>query len=129
MTIEMKSELGKVDGRKKNGGARPNSGRKPGTTNRYSSKDLLASLRNIADGKEYVDQLAEDYWDARFGPDKTLAQKYHHLISSKVFADKLEVEIDETSTVESRQVAFLKALETIGSTAIQQDDAEDSDKS
>lgn len=118
----MNSESNKKnDGRKKNGGVRPGAGRKKGSTNRYSSKDLLEALSTVANGQEYVDQLAEDYWAARFGDDKTLAHKYHHLISSKVFADHHTVEIDDTTAAESRSHAFLRALETIGNIAVGQD--------
>ena len=47
--------------------------------------------------------------------------KYHNLILNKLAPTLIHTEIDETSTVESRQAAFLKALETIGTVVDQQD--------
>lgn len=111
MTTEIKPKSNK-------GGPRPGSGRKKGSTNRYSSRDLIQSLSRVANGKEYVDQLAEAYWQAHLSDDKKLEFQFHHLITQKLFAEKLEVEIDDTSTVENRQIAFLKALETIGNTVL-----------
>jgi hypothetical protein len=116
----------KPDLRKKNGGPRPGSGRKPGATAKVTAKDLLAALEKVSGGQPYTEQLAEDYWSARFGEDKKLAQQYHNLISTRVFSQQLDVTIDETTTVASRQAAFLKALETIGTvvqnTSNQQED-------
>lgn len=97
------------------GGRREGGGRKAGSTNKLTATSLLSALHR--DGKNYAEQLAEDYFDAQATGNKELRYKYHNLISNKVFANLNHVEVDETSTVENRQAAFLKALETIGTVA------------
>lgn len=110
----------------KRGGARPGSGRPKGSTERVTVQSLLAALETVANGKTYPEQLAEDYMTARLDGDRATTVKYHNLIMNKVAASLTDIVVDETSTVENRQHAFLKALETIGTVSLQQaDDSED----
>lgn len=100
---------------KQHGGARPNSGRKKGQTAKITAASLLTALdRN---GLSYEEQLVEDYNQALVDGNRDLRYKYHNLILNKVVATLNHVEIDESNTVENRQQAFLKALETIGTVA------------
>lgn len=105
------------------GGKREGGGRVKGSTNKLTAASLLAALDR--DGKNYAEQLAEDFYDAQATGNKELRYKYHSLIANKVFANLNHVEVDESTTVESRQQAFLKALETIGTVAQQNESQQD----
>ena len=104
------------------GGARENSGRKAGSKNKISKATAMTVLEKLYDktGMVYEDLLIDDFIQARIG-DPALAHRYHQLLANKLMPDLNAIEIDETSTVESRQAAFLKALETIGTVVDQQD--------
>jgi len=105
------------------GGARSNAGRKPGSKNKISKATAMTVLEKLYDktGMVYEDLLIDDFIQARIA-DPALAHRYHQLLANKLMPDLNAIEIDETSTVESRQVAFLKALESIGTVAQQHDD-------
>ena len=75
----------------KRGGARPNSGRKKGTPNKYSSISLLEEIKKA--DKPFEVGLAEDYANARKTDDKYLVQKYQAMILNKVVPDKSEVDM------------------------------------
>lgn len=91
------------------GGARPGAGRPKGSTNQFTIQGLLSSIDNQA-GRPYIELLAEDFTHARAN-DKNLAQKYHHLIMSKVAATLTQVEnVDSESAVADKAQAFAEAL-------------------
>jgi len=91
------------------GGARPNSGRKKGQTDRFTIAGLLDAVV-VAGGKTYVEALAEDFVHAREN-DPHLAQKYHNLILNKVAATLTSVEVtDSEDQVEAKRRAFAEAL-------------------
>jgi len=73
------------------GGIRPGSGRKLGSTQKLSAKEILTAIENTANGVPYEVILANDFLDARYGDDKHLVAKYHQLILSKVIADKVDI--------------------------------------
>ena len=105
------------------GGARPGAGRPKGSGSKLTIDKLLQSIDNKL-GQPLEDQIAENY--VRSLSEPKLAHAYEQMFLNKVMADRQQIEVDETSTVENRQIAFLKALETIGNTAIQQDAEQDS---
>ena len=105
------------------GGARAGSGRPKGSGNKLTIDKLLASIDNKL-GQPLEDQIADNY--VRALADPKLAHAYEQLFLNKVMADRQQIEIDETSSVESRQAAFLKALETMGTTMNLQDADQDS---
>jgi len=72
------------------GGARPGAGRKLGSTQKLSGKDILEALENTL-GIPYPVQLALNYQQALFGDDAHLKAKYDHLILNKVVADKVDI--------------------------------------
>ena len=104
------------------GGARPGAGRPKGSGNKLTIDKLLAAVDTKL-GQPLEDQIAENY--VRSLSDPKLAHSYEQMFLNKVMADRQQIEIDETSTVESRQAAFLKALETIGTVVDQQDSSND----
>jgi len=95
------------------GGARAGSGRPRGSTHKLTAQALLAELS--ATGLPFEQALARNYIEAQANPD--LRFKYDQLFLGKLLADQHAVEIDDTLSVESRQAAFLRALETIGGVA------------
>ena len=91
------------------GGARPGAGRPKGSTNSVTVQGLLGAI-DITAGRPYIELLAEDFVHARQN-DRQLAQKYHHLIMSKVAATLSQVEVtDSEDTVAAKAEAFQQAL-------------------
>ena len=123
MLTEKVSEQSHQPVKGKNGGARPGAGRPKGSGNKLTIDKLLASIDTKL-GQPLEDQIAENY--VRSLADPKLAHSYEQMFLNKVMADRQQIEIDESSSVESRQAAFLKALETMGTTMNQQDASTDS---
>ena len=88
--------------KKGRGGARPNSGRKVGSTVKLSAADLLAEIER--QDKPFAEGLAEDYIRARQSGDTNLVQRYQQMFLSKVLADKQEV--DMTSNGQTLVMGF-----------------------
>ena len=88
--------------KKGRGGARPNSGRKVGSTVKLSGQDILAEIakRDVP----FAEGLAEDYARARQSGDTNLVQRYQQMFLNKVVADKQE--IDMTSNGQTMNVGF-----------------------
>lgn len=99
------------------GGARPGAGRPKGSQERVTIGSLLESFEQASGGERYEDVLWADFYEARNSGDRVMAHKYHNLILNKLAPTLLHTEVNETTTVENRQQAFLKALETIGTVA------------
>lgn len=96
------------------GGARPGAGRPKGTGNKVTVQGLLAEVERQTGGQTYHEILVEDFLRARVQDDKNLAQKYHSLISSKVLADRIDIELDESEdTVTAKRAAFAAALAAV----------------
>ena len=94
------------------GGARAGAGRPKGSTNSVSVQGLLESI-DLTAGRPYIELLAEDFVHARAN-DRHLAQKYHHLILSKVAATLTAVETTESEdAVEAKKAAFTEALQAL----------------
>ena len=73
------------------GGFRPGSGRKLGSTQKLSGKDILDAIASLNNGVPYEVTLANDFLAARYDDDRHLVVKYHQLILSKVIADKVDI--------------------------------------
>ena len=92
------------------GGARPGAGRKKGGTNGLTIESLLTTIQTASGGQSYEELLAEDFVHARDN-DRQLAQKYHHLILSKVAPSLARIEVEESEDgVEAKKAAFAEAL-------------------
>jgi len=85
--IDMVTEVEVTNG---HGGYRPGSGRKLGSTQKLSGKDILEALENVL-GIPYPVQLALNYQQALFGDDQHLKAKYDQLILSKTISDKVDI--------------------------------------
>ena len=104
-------EKAKKDG---HGGARAGAGRRKGTTDRVTIAGLLEAVQNRANGKSYMDIIAEDFIKARENGDTHLTMKYHNLILNKVAATLTNIEVtDSSETVNNKEAAFLKAIDLI----------------
>ena len=88
--------------KKGRGGARPNSGRKVGSTQKLSAQRLLHEIAKR--DKPFAIGLAEDYHNARMSGDQHLVVKYQQMILNKVVADK--VDVDHTTLGQPIQTIF-----------------------
>ena len=96
------------------GGARPNSGRKPGSKQQLTIEGLLETLKIQANGQNYEELLVEDFMRSRGAGDTHLTMKYHNLILNKVMGTLAKVEVtDSTDNVEMKKLAFAEALAKI----------------
>lgn len=77
--------------KKGRGGARPNSGRKVGSTVKLSAADVLAEIAK--QDVPFAVGLAQDYIRARHSGDMHVIQRYQQMLLAKVIADKSETEI------------------------------------
>lgn len=103
-----------MEQKKKNGhgGARAGAGRPKGSTNSVSVQGLLETI-DLTAGRPYIELLAEDFVHARQN-DRNLAQKYHHLIMSKVAATLTQVEtVEGDEAVQAKAEAFAEALQDL----------------
>ena len=73
------------------GGARPNSGRKVGSTVKLSAADVLAEIAK--QDVPFAVGLAQDYIRARQSGDMHVIQRYQQMLLAKVIADKTETDI------------------------------------
>jgi|TARA_R110000868_G_scaffold312928_1_gene573952 hypothetical protein len=80
-----------VPKKKGRGGARPNSGRKVGSTVKLSAVDILKEIERK--DKPFAEGLAEDYATARRSGDLNVIQRYQQMFLSKVIADKQAIDI------------------------------------
>jgi hypothetical protein len=100
------------------GGARPGAGRPTGSTDKVTIEGLLNAIQNKADGKSYVEIIAEDFQAARTAKDNNLTMKYHNLILNKVAATLTNIEVtDSSEAVANKEAAFLKAIELVQTVA------------
>ena len=100
--------------RSRRGGVRPGAGRPPGTSNKITVQGLLDEIRQRSGGQDYTELLVEDFLEARLNQDRQLAHKYHTLISGKVLAERLDIEVNDTGEmVQARREAFAAALAAV----------------
>ena len=84
-------EVSIVKKRTGRGGARPNSGRKVGSTVKLSAADVLAEIAK--QDVPFAVGLAQDYIKARQSGDMHVIQRYQQMLLAKVIADKTETDI------------------------------------
>lgn len=97
--------------KKKNGGARPGAGRKPGSKSHITIEGLLNQVLTQSNGQDYEQLLIQDFLNARFSDDKQLLLKYHNLILNKVMNSLAKIEVtDSADAVETKKQAFADAL-------------------
>lgn len=86
------------------GGARPNSGRKVGSTVKLSAADVLAEIAK--QDVPFAVGLAQDYIRARQSGDMHVIQRYQQMLLAKVIADKTETDITSNGQTIGVQLVF-----------------------
>ena len=89
--LQTAPEISVVKKKTGRGGARPNSGRKVGSTVKLSAADVLAEIAK--QDVPFAVGLAQDYLRARQSGDMHVIQRYQQMILAKVIADKHETDI------------------------------------
>lgn len=74
------------------GGARPGSGRKPGTSNKISAMVILDEFERQTN-KKFEEVLVEEFIRAQLSDDPRLVKDYLQFIANKVVADKTATDI------------------------------------
>lgn len=109
--INKSMEKTEIKVKKKNGGARPGAGRKPGSKSHITIEGLLNQVLTQSNGQDYEQLLIQDFLNARFSDDKQLLLKYHNLILNKVMNSLAKIEVtDSADAVETKKQAFADAL-------------------
>ena len=99
------------------GGARPNSGRKPGSTTKITVENLMAAIELQA-GRTYSEVLADNYVSAISRADWNGVRDYDKAFMNKLIAERLEVAVDSTEdAIVARQAAFAAALARLNEVA------------
>lgn len=96
--------------RSRRGGARPGAGRKPGTTNKISGATILNSVEQHT-GQRFEDLLAQGYAEAIDSRDTMVRLAYEKMFLSKVVADRVEMDINESqNSIDAKRAAFAESL-------------------
>lgn len=105
------NELTEEPAKKSNlGGARPGAGRRKGSVNKISAKQLLEAADQVL-GKPFVVSVLEGYHDSILNGDRHVRVKYEKMILDKVIADKQEIEVTNSDELlNARAEAFKEAL-------------------
>jgi len=113
MTEEKKSRYAKKAPTR--GGARPGSGRKPGSTTKITVESLMTQIELQA-GKSYAEVLAHNYVGAISRSDWNGVRDYDKAFMNKLIAEKLEVDVNQSEDqVAAKQAAFAEAIRQITS--------------
>jgi len=103
------------------GGARPNSGRKPNTANKYSMEGLMASIQ-AQTGRPFSEQVAANYAAAIERGDWGGVRDYDRVLLGKLVADKQQVEtVNTEDAVEAKREAFADALRALNNVPAETD--------
>lgn len=96
------------------GGARPGAGRPKGSTNKITMDGLLQSLnKNL--GRDYAEQIAENYAHALNRGDYAGVRDYDKVLLGKIIADRQHVEtVDSTEAAQEKAAVFAEALKAMG---------------
>lgn len=95
------------------GGAREGAGRKKGSTNKISAKELLETAEQVI-GKPFIVSLLEGYRDTLDDGDRKHRVVYERLILDKVAGQLLDVEVtDSEDSIASKRQAFAEAMAQI----------------
>lgn len=90
--------------KKGRGGARVNSGRKVGSTNKITAATLLAEISKC--DVPFEQGLAEDYMKARQSGDLQLVQRYQQMFLGKLLAEKTETDITSNGQTVGANFSF-----------------------
>jgi hypothetical protein len=92
------------------GGARPNAGRKPGSSTKITVESLMAEIELQA-GRTYSEVLAHNYVGAISRNDWNGVRDYDKAFMNKLIAEKVEIDVNSTEdVVATKQAAFTAAL-------------------
>ena len=92
------------------GGAREGAGRKKGSINKISAKELLETAERVI-GKPFVESLMEGYLETILDGDRRHRTVYEKMIVDKVASNLFDVEVTEDEDiVEARRAAFAAAI-------------------
>jgi hypothetical protein len=95
------------------GGPRAGSGRKPGSTQKLTAKDLLAQCE-LTVGKPFAVSLMEGYRDSILDGDVKTRVTYEKIIVDKVATTMMDIEVEDNSQiVDGKRTAFLEAVNTL----------------
>jgi hypothetical protein len=115
-------ELEKESNQNGHGGAREGSGRKPGTTQKITAKEILSQCEAIV-GKPLAVSILEGYRDTILDGDRKQRVIYEKMLLDKTSSTLFEGEITESEdAVASKKQAFMDALATLSSINKQQGD-------
>ena len=96
--------------RKQHGGARPGAGRPKGSTDKLTSKLLLATCEQVI-GKPFEVSLLEGYRDAILSDDRRNRAVYEKMLLDKVSSTLIEAEVtDSEDSVAAKAQVFQEAL-------------------
>lgn len=110
MTTEKQSEKPVRKKISSRGGARPNSGRKKGSTTKVTLDDLMKNIE-LAAGQTYGEILANNYVGAISRSDWQGVRDYDKAFMNKLISDKVAVDVTSSEdVVATKQAAFSAAL-------------------
>ena len=88
----------------------PGAGRPRGSTNKLTIETVLISIENQC-GRPFSDLLAEGYYRAITSDNDRLRFEYERMFMAKVVADKIDIDIaDTTDVIAAKQAAFAEAI-------------------
>jgi len=103
------------------GGARANSGRPKGSTNKYTLDGLMGALET-ATGQPFAKQIAANYAAALERGDYAGVRDYDRVLLGKLVADKQQVEtVNGEDVVEAKRTAFADALKALSNVPAETD--------
>lgn len=92
------------------GGAREGAGRRKGSTNKVSAREILDTAEQIL-GKPLIVSIIEGYQDTILDGDRKHRVVYEKMLVDKVATHLLDVEVtDSQDTIEQRRQAFAEAM-------------------
>ena len=95
------------------GGAREGAGRRKGSTNKLSARQILESAEQILD-KPLIISLLEGYQDTILDGDRKHRVLYEKMLLDKVATQLLDVEVtDSEESIEARRKVFAEAIAQI----------------
>lgn len=98
-------ELEYTPGRVRSGPGRPKN-----STNKLTIETVLRSIDNTC-GRPFSDLLAEGYYKAIVDDDRRLRFEYERMFLSKVVADRIDVDVNESEDIiASKRAAFAQAI-------------------
>jgi len=95
------------------GGARPGSGRKPGSTQKITARDILDTAQQVL-GKPLIISIMEGYRDTVLEGDRKGRQTYEKMLLDKSAVTMLDVEVEDVGDqVILKSLAFSEAIKAL----------------